>query len=320
MGAGDFGATKVDIMANMVFAKVTTRPYQDEVDFWRVRNLLSATYPITPLGFNWEIRRWDGWHTHRTERQSSSALAQQIQLWETADGVLVSAAHPDGNGELSLQLHPDYRDLEDQMLAWGEEHLSVRADERRMIDVFVFDADHTRQERLTQRGYAALPEGGVVRRAQLGIQRPTDLAEGYTLYANRSDPRDNERTAALLNAAFGRTFHSAAEYAFFTAHCPSYQPYLDLVALAPDGSYAAMVDVSLDIVNRLAVVEPVCTHPAHRRRGLARTLINIGLNRAQALGAVEAVLGTGDDPGVNALYHGVGFTEIRHGVVWRKVW
>ena len=28
--------------------RILTRPYQRDEDFWRVRNLLTATYPITP--------------------------------------------------------------------------------------------------------------------------------------------------------------------------------------------------------------------------------------------------------------------------------
>jgi hypothetical protein len=43
---------------------ITARPFQFEDDFWKVRNLLIETYPITPPGWNWEIRRWDGRRFH----------------------------------------------------------------------------------------------------------------------------------------------------------------------------------------------------------------------------------------------------------------
>ena len=36
------------------------RHYRDEKDFWRIRRFLQDTYPITALGLNWEVRRWDG--------------------------------------------------------------------------------------------------------------------------------------------------------------------------------------------------------------------------------------------------------------------
>jgi GNAT superfamily N-acetyltransferase len=307
-------------MSSMSLREITSRPYDFDRDFWRVRALLSATYPLAPLGFNWEIRRWDGWHFHRAQPLSPSALAQRIRVWESTDGALVGAAHAEGSGDLSLQLHPDHRALEDEMVAWGEEILRAEDDGQRRLDLFVFDDDHFRRDLLAQRGYEVLPYGGVMRRARLDAERHSNFPGGYTLRPTLRDPHDDWRAAALLNAAFERTIHSAAEYAAFAAHSPSYDPQLDLVAQAPDGSFAAMVSVSLDSANRLAIVEPVCTHPDHRRKGLARALIDEGLRRAQALGITAAILGTGDDPGVNALYQAVGFTEVRHGTVWRKVW
>ena len=43
------------------------------------------------------------------------------------------------------------------------------------------------------------------------------------------------------------------------AVCPA-----DLVAVAPDKSFAAYAGISYDTVNKLGVIEPVCTHPAYR--------------------------------------------------------
>lgn len=284
-----------------------------------MRQLLSETYRLTPLGFNWEIRRWDGWNYHGESVRTG--MDAQVRLWETTDGELVGVVHPEGEGELFLEIHPDYRDLEDEMLAWGEDNLDVFRDQQRYIDLFLYDTDDARRALAEQRGYEVLPYGGVIRRARLDGAIPRGgLAPGYFLRSQRADERDYERTAALLNAAFNRTIHTAAEYAHFTAHSPSYRHVLDLVAEVQDGSFAALVGVTLDVTNGLAIVEPVCTHPDHRRKGLARALINAGLNRAKALGAVEAVVGTGDDPGTNALYEASGFTEVRHGTVWRKVW
>ena len=40
--------------------RVVARPYRDDDDFWRVRDLLVETYPITLPDFNWDVRRWDG--------------------------------------------------------------------------------------------------------------------------------------------------------------------------------------------------------------------------------------------------------------------
>ena len=127
----------------------------------------------------------------------------------------------------------------------------------------------------------------VTRRLCLGHPPPvrSPPAEGYSLRATRPDElQDRERIADLLNVAFGRTFHTAEEYGAFTRTAPSFAADLDLVAVAPDGSFASYVGIAYDGANRRGIVEPVCTHPDHRRNGLARALIREGLTRLEARG------------------------------------
>lgn len=306
-----------------ILLDVTARPYQFEHDFWGVRDLLLRTYATTPTGLNWELRRWDGWHFHRMEPLASSALAQCIRVWEGADGEIVAAAHPEGEGDLFLEVDPDHRDLEDEMLAWGEEKLGVVRDGHRQVDVFVFDYDIYRQRLLEKRGYAQMRYGGVTRRLRFGrreIPLP-ELPPDYILRATRADDRSEcARMAALLNAAFRRTIHSETEYWNFATKSPSFRHDLNLIAEAPGGMFAAHVGVTYDDANCRAIFEPVCTHPDHQRKGLARALMLEGLHRARALGAVDAFVDTGDGMAANYLYEAVGFTEVYHGYVWRKVW
>jgi GNAT superfamily N-acetyltransferase len=70
-------------------------------------------------------------------------------------------------------------------------------------------------------------------------------------------------------------------------------------------------------VNRLGIFEPVCTHPDHRRRGLARSLMREGILRLRSMGAVEAIVDTGDMEPANALYDSLGFSEAHCGYAWQ---
>jgi GNAT superfamily N-acetyltransferase len=127
-----------------------------------------------------------------------------------------------------------------------------------------------------------------------------------------------QRFADLLNAAFHRTFHNAREIRTFRTQCPCYRADLDLVAEAPDGSLAATVGFTYVEENRTAIVEPVCTHPDHLRKGLARALMFEGFRRLKALGAVDVTVGTGMWEAANRFYESVGFPEVYKGYVWRK--
>jgi GNAT superfamily N-acetyltransferase len=303
---------------------IRSYPLYNEADFWRVRDLLIESYPVTPLGFNWEIRRWDGKRFYEANPQwPGQCLAGRVQLWETKAGRLVGVVIPDGEGDAHLQLHPDFRHLEAEMVTWAEDHLAcANSAGERQLEIFVYEYDVTRQQLLVQRGYSQLPDGGVIRRLHLP-EHPLDpplIAPGYTIRTTHPDDlADCQRIADLLNAAFNRTFHNALEYQNFTRLAPSFCPTLDLVAVAPAGLFAAYVGIPYDKANRHGIFEPVCTHPDHRLRGLARTLMIEGLQRLRAMGATDATVETGDMIPANRLYDSIGFCEVCKGHVWRKV-
>jgi len=138
---------------------------------------------------------------------------------------LVAVAHPEGAGEAWLEVHPDCRQLEDAMLEWAEANLA--APDRRKpqepgaragIVVYCGERDAPREELLRRRGYAKTNGGEVLRRwSGETPPEPVRLPAGYELRTVRpGHPGDCERYAALLNAAFRRTIHSAQEVATFT--------------------------------------------------------------------------------------------------------
>ncbi|RLT41582.1 MAG: hypothetical protein DWI57_06735, partial [Chloroflexi bacterium] len=94
---------------------IRSHAYRGDEDFWRVRQLLIDTFPITPTGLNWEVRRWDGQRFHDPDPQHNPFAGGRCQLWETATGQLIAAAHPEGQGNVHIQIHPDYRHIEDEI-------------------------------------------------------------------------------------------------------------------------------------------------------------------------------------------------------------
>ncbi|GAA2154139.1 acetyltransferase (GNAT) family protein [Humibacillus xanthopallidus] len=307
-----------------LLARVHDRSYRGDDDFWLVRGLLLDTYPITPVDFNWEIRRWDGQRFYREHQDPDPDAAARIHLWEGDGGRLVGAVHEEDAGNAFLELHPDYRHIEEEMIVWAEEHLAVTTGDGagRQLNVFAFDYDVVRRRILERRGFERLPGGAVTRRLRLGNRSvPTaQLPLGYNLRTTRPGVGDAQRIADLLNAAFDRTIHTAAEYQAFTSSSPSFRHDLDLVAEGPDGSFAAYAGVTYDSINRRGIFEPVCTDPRHQRRGLARALMLEGIRRVRALGAADVYVSTGDQNPAGELYDSVGFTESYSGASWRRAW
>jgi mycothiol synthase len=301
------------------------RPYASDADFWRVRELLLETYLISPPNFNWDVRQWDGSRFHNSPPGWNPYWEGRVRLWETTGGRLVGALHPGGQGEAWLQIHPDFRHLEPEMVAWAEEHISITPADGtpRHLDMYAYEYDAWRQSLLQERGFVRIDDWGIFRRLVFGqkVIPPVQMPAGYTLRsAHAGDPLEHEQFAALLNAAFGRTFHKAEETRAFRATAPSYRADLDLFAIASDGSLAANAGVIYMPEVQAGLFEPVCTHPAHRQRGLARMLMWEGMHRLQALGATQVTVDTGNMVPANRLYESVGFPEAYRGYMWRKTW
>ena len=62
-----------------------------------------------------------------------------------------------------------------------------------------------------------------------------------------------------------------------------------------------------------AYVEPVCTVPAHRGKGLGRAMLHEAMNRARALGARRAYVISDQ-----RFYERLGFERDRHFTFYRK--
>lgn len=306
---------------------VTDRAYDRPDDFWRVRDLLIQTYPITPSGFNWEIRRWDGWNYHREKGGWQPEHADMVHLWETQDGHVVGVAHAEGDGEACFEVHPDYRaDIEESMIGWAEAHLPApykndTGDTRKRLIAYVLDYDTPRQQLLSARGWEKTDWLVVFRRMRIGARPlpPVPTLEGYTLRAIQDTADDYVRLARVINDGFGKgDFHTPREMEMFARYSPSFSHELTLVAeTLEDGIFAAHVGFTVDAANRRAIIEPVCTHPHHLRKGLARALMLEGYQRVKALGVTDIYVDTGGAAAANAFYDSMGFTEAYRGHYWR---
>jgi predicted N-acetyltransferase YhbS len=295
------------------------RPFRDETDWWRVRELLIEIRPLVPRGSVWDIRRWDGRRFHCEDPWAADVL-ERCGLWEGEDGILVAAAHSEGaRPDVHLQVRPEHRDLEGDMLDWAIENLAGTDRGVVRLHHMAWDDDDHRIALLRQRGFVRLEEREVTRWLSLrdAVLPAPDVPAGYALRHTGDDPADHAHMAELLNAAFRRTMHSAEEYRVFSTQSPSFRHDLSLVVEAPNGGFAAHVGFTIDEENGWGLIEPVCTHPEHRRRGLAVVLIREGLRRLQSLGIERAEVGTGGEEGPNRFYEAAGFVGPRWGHVWR---
>ena len=287
-------------------------------DFWPVRDFLASLYPITPAGTVWDVRRWDGSIWHSDPPGLAPERAERSRLWVTPGGRVVAAAMNEGGRQIHPHVHPAFGNLLAEVIAWSEGAATTAGDDRVLLHVWSHD-EATRRVAV-ERGYLESDGCEVLRslrlRRAVALPAPA-VPDGYAVRTTGSET-DHQAIADLLNAAFGRTFHTAVDLANFASRAPSFRRDLDLVAEAPDRTLAAYAAVCWDSCNRRAIFEPVCTHPAHRQRGLAKALMLEGMWRARDRGARVIDVGTGDMDPANVLYASLPFGEVYRGRYWEK--
>ncbi len=306
------------------------RPYQDEDDFWRMRALLRQAFVLNDRRErSWHVARLDYARWHSCLNCAHVSLAEVAYLWE-ADGQLVAFVLPDGGPrEAHLNVHPHWAsaELETEMPDTAEAHLAVtRPDGRRELTVWVPAAETLQQDLVRSRGYRQSGSAEHQWRRDLSAPVPEPVVPaGYTVrslgdglellercYASGLGFHDGDIRVAVDNrddASWYRNIQRA----------PLYRRDLDLVAVGRDGAIAAFCTIWFDDVTRSGCFEPVATVPAHRRRGLAATLLTEGLRRLRHMGATTAFVG-GYGPGANALYASVMGGDHELCEPWLRAW
>ena len=307
--------------------KLTRRKYQSEDDYWTIRAFLREIFLLNGRReLSWPLYRWDYWRWHVNENIFRFDLSAAVFLWETSDGRLAAALHPEGAGEAVLQVHPAFRSaaLEVEMISAAETQFAVtQAGERQQLVIWAHEGDALRQDLLARRGYTRGDRPEYQRRRSMATAIP-DCAPpaGYTVRALGDLDEHPPRSWVSW-----RAFHPDEpdeKYGGWTWYrnvqrAPLYRRDLDLVAVAPDGNLAAFCTVWFDDVTRSAAFEPVGTHPEHRRRGLGRALMAEGLRRVARLGATLCAAGS-YSAAAGGLYASLGFAEYNLSEPWVKVW
>lgn len=302
---------------------LTLTPCVSLADCLALNNFLRAAVGNSRSLHTWEPRRWEGLLFHRNSAdliQTRAQVAQQVVI-ARRDAVVVGAVTPEYPGGVHIQAIAGDVEAMTALIDWATANLEQPNNAGgRWLEIWCRDDDQLRADLLTARGFQPTSEHQLSRSQDLSSAEIGEhpLAEGYTLRGIESES-DYALMAQLLNASFDRDFHSAEEYANFAALSPSYRADLQLVAIAPDGSFAAHAGFTAHAEESFAVVEPVCTHPDHQGLGLAQAVMAVGLRQLQAEGIRTAFIEAWyANPVSNHVYERMGFRSPIANRIWRR--
>jgi mycothiol synthase len=306
--------------------KFTLHACTKEDDFWHTRNFLREIFHLNGrLEHSWNVARLDYWRWHYIKTCNIfETVGKGMLLWKNTDGKIIAALNHLGGSELRLHIHPHIRsaELENEMLAYGEENYSaVTEDGRRYIYMPIFADDVQRQEIAHSRGYKKQPGWGHHYYRDLDSFEPDiPVPSGYVIRSMGGVEDYPARSWASWQA-----FHNDepaenydGDYSWYAnlQSAPLYRRDLDIVAATLDGSIAAFCTLFYDDFSRSAVTVLVGTAFEHWRRGLGKAVITEGLRRVKEMGCTR-VFSTAHEEPADYLYRSI-MPEMKVTDTWLK--
>jgi len=215
------------------------------------------------------------------------------RLWLNEDNHVVGFAYVDAFHTLRFDLDWQMRDdrLEDEIIMWGNTCLKD-------IHPFLYATSHeTDGQRIAffDRNQFSRRSGTIIHMAcSLAASiPPPHIPAGFHIRSVRGEA-EADAIVALHRAAFG-TSYMTTERRLKMMRKHTYDPTLDLVAVAADGTLAAYAMGQINEQERIQGVsyaDLFATHPSYRGLGLASALMRKIVQRLQAKGYRATQLST----------------------------
>ncbi|MBV9045325.1 MAG: GNAT family N-acetyltransferase [Alphaproteobacteria bacterium] len=249
----------------------------------------------------------------------------RVRMWLSGEDIVAVTMFPASN-QLWLEIHPDFEsDLPPDIIARAERSATRAA--QSSLSIRALENDTRRTGALEALGYTQSGPESVCFRIDLTKDLPAaPLPAGYRLRdsigidaaARAKAHRDAWDDLSEIGLPDARSTFFEDVYRGLAA-APGYDPSLDILVVAPDGTLAANAVCWADAASGIAVFEPVGTHAQFRKRGLTKLAMQEALRRVKARGHREARVSTAhfNKPAI-AAYTGAGFTLYDRWHWWTK--
>jgi GNAT superfamily N-acetyltransferase len=289
---------------------VTVRNYEREKDFQAIIDLTASVRPV-------QYRNDYPGQVDLEEAFATVIVPKNTRLWFD-EGHLAAWAYVDGYNNLIWELNPQYAgQLGAEIMEWGEECVrrNLSSVEKGALYANCRDSYTDRISFLKEHGFDQLKDTTIALTRLLSNAIPDpQLPTGFSIRPILGR-QEAEAVAAMHRAAFG-TEYMTTENRLIIMSTSGYDPSLDLVVIAPDGSIAANCICSANLQEKTGFTDPVCAHPRFQGMGLVRALLVTGLRLLKERGMTHARLGTsGDNIRMQRSAEAVGF-KVEYKTIW----
>lgn len=292
-----------DTFAKPVFRHFQPGDYQAVCDFLTELNREDRTH------VNWNWARFEWMYGHP---EFDAGLLGSVGLWWVGSRVVGAAIYDMYFGEAFCGVLPEYADLYPEVLRYAWEELR----DGNGLGIAICDGNEAERSFALASGFSPAEQSETILRIELDGTFSLKLPEGLR-YAEL-DPVADEKTLQWL---FWQGFDHGEDRAAFELEKqspsrprPHFDPRLSVSAADESGEPVALCGLWYLPETDYAYVEPVCTIPSWRGKGVGRAVLTEALERARALGAKRAYVISDQE-----FYRKLGFVFDRHYTFyWKK--
>lgn len=247
--------------------------------------------------------------------RASNNDSEYIGGWEDENGAIAAYAIVALKYcNLYFLLHPQIQDtdIELQVLEWGRDQLRV-ASTCTVVDTPCRDTDLERVALLERHGFLCSDVQTLhMARSLAELIALAQFPAGFELRQVGGE-YEVEAVVALHQDAFG-TQHMTRVERLSIMRNPEYIPELDLLLVAPDGTFAAFCyctipkEANEQSGRNEGEIAIIGTRPAYKNRGFGRAMVLTGLQHLKEFGVETAMLGmSSENTRAQSVFASVGF-------------
>jgi len=289
-------------------SNITSRTYHGEDDFQIIVDLLTKhRHP--------EHRNDYPLKVDIEENLASETVRANMRLWFDDDRP-IGWAYVDDFGNLRWEFDTHYDELiGKEIVAWGESCIRKLNEESITLDTSCREDYAEKVSFLKRYGFYKTEVTSIAMTCDLSEPIPDPELPSDFIIRPIAGVEEAEAVASTHRAAFG-TDYMTTERRLAIMNSSEYDPSIDLVLIAPDGTITAYCSCSINETEKTGDTDPVAVHPRYQRMGLARVLLLRGMQLLKERGMMSAHLGTsGDNIAMQKTAESVGFT-----VEYKNLW
>ena len=239
------------------------------------------------------------------------SLVHRWKLWEDNGRIVGLVFYENPVNDVYFSLRPGYEKLADEMAAYAVSFMPRVDGHLRFV---IFDGQNAVKEAAAKAGFQQT--SGFTERVfdfEQALKYP--LPDGFHFV--ESEKLSVEKIAECCWKGFDHekeegSWNGDAEHGYYSLMAPHMHPEHSVVIESDEGEYVCYAGMWWTPENHLAYMEPLCTIPQYRKKGLAAAALSEHYRRLKPLGATHM---TG---GGNVFYEKIGFKPMVPWTFWEN--